>query len=405
MKPYFGSNKPKVILKKGKAKPFWFHHPWIFSGAIQEIKGNTQNGDLVDVFEDSGKFIGKGFINQKSQIAVRLLTWDIHEKIDPEFFHRKIAEAIRLRENVLAMSSVSSAYRLIHSEADGLPGLTVDRYNDLLCVQFLSIGMDQRRDLIVDVLRQEAHAATIVEKYSPGVRQREGLEEIEYRVYGPEPPEKIVITEYGLQFEVSLRKGQKTGFYLDQRENRRKLSRYGHQKRILDGFCYSGGFGIYLATKSKVTEVVFMDSSAPALELAQANWKLNQLEGTKSAFIKADIFEKLVEMKEANERFDLIILDPPKVAPDTASLKSGLESLEKINRLGIQILNPGGILVSCDCSGLISWDVFLKTLNKAALDSNRGIKIFDCSSAGPDHPVNPACPENAYLKVVMSEIS
>ncbi len=399
MKPYFGSNKPRVTLKKGKAKPFWYHHPWVFSGAIQDIKGNAENGDLVDVLDYDGKFIAKGFVNHQSQIAVRLLTWDIHEKIDPDFFRKKIRDAIHLRET-LAISSRSTAYRLIHSEADGLPGFTVDKYNDFLSIQFLSIGMDMRRDLILDILQQEVKATGIVERYSPGVRQREGLPEIEYRYMIQEPPEKFTITEYGMKFEVSFKSGQKTGFYIDQRENRYKLSRFGYQRRILDAFCYSGGFGIALAAKSKVNEVIFMDSSAQALKLAEANWNLNQLTA-KHSFEKADIFEKLPQMQKAGEQFDMIILDPPKVAPDASSIRSGIESLEKLNTTACMMLKPGGILATCDCSGLITNEEFLRIVGKASIESQRNIKIFDILSAGPDHPIIPSCPENSYLKVIM----
>lgn len=411
MKPFFGSNKPRVTLKKGKSTPLKYHHPWVFSGAIQNIKGNTEDGDLVDVLEDTGKFIAKGFINTKSQIAVRLLTWDIHEKINPDFFRRKIKEAISLREQTLAMSSFTSAYRLIHSEGDGLPGLTVDRYNDFLTVQFLSVGMDKRRDLLIEILLDETKAKGAIERYSPGSRRREGLEDVDCHSYGQEPPETLIISEYGVKFQISLKSGQKTGFYLDQRESRHKLSRLGYKKRILDGFCYTGGFGISLATKSRANEIIFMDSSASALDLAQVNWKLNEMKPTgenehktASSFIKADIFDKLPEMERAGEKFDLIILDPPKVAPDTNSLRTGMDSLEKINQIAMRMLNPNGVLVSCDCSGLISWDDFLRLINKAANEASRTIKIFDRLSAGPDHPVNPACLENTYLKTIMAMI-
>lgn len=402
MKQFFGSNKPRVILKKGKAKPFWYHHPWIFSGAIEEIKGDPKDGDIVEVLDDENRFIARGFMNHRSQIKVRLLTWDLHEKIDGNFFRTKIHEAIFLRENILAMRSKSSAYRLIHSEGDGLPGLTVDRYNDFLCVQFLSTGMEQRKDMILDILKEKTEVEGIVERYQLGYREKEGLEEIDHVVHD-KAPEKMAITEYGLKFYVDLQKGQKTGFYLDQRENRLFLSKFGYKKRILDAFCYSGGFGIYMMGKSKPTEVVFMDSSQFALDLAQENLRMNS--SLHAVFSKVDLFKELPEMATAKEKFDVIILDPPKVAPDRTSLASGEDALTSINAAAVKMLVPSGILVTCDCSGLVSQESFLKIINKAALDSGRQLKIFELAGAGPDHPINPACMENTYLKVVMAVVN
>ena len=397
----YGS-RPCVILKKGKAKPFWHRHPWIFSGAIKQIKGKPENGDIVDVLDDNRRFIGKGFINQQSQIVVRMLCWDPHERINADFFRNKIRQALAWREGLLAMSSKASAYRLIHSEGDGLPGLTVDRYNDVLVIQLLSAGMEVRRDLLLSILRQETKAKAIVERYPAGYRPREGLEEIDYRCHGAAIDEKTIISEYGLRFGVSLQKGQKTGYYLDQRENRMAISRYAYNKRILDAFCYSGGFGIYLLTKGKAAEVLFMDSSRLALNLAQENLELNS--GKSGQFVKADIFEQLPAMASAGELFDMIILDPPKVAPDRSSLSSGISSLTTLNNAAVRMLPEQGILVTCDCSGLIDWGEFTKIVNRAAIDAGRSVRIVGMAGAGPDHPVNPACLENSYLKVITAVV-
>lgn len=401
MKKYFGSNKPRVILKKGKAKPFWYHHPWIFSGAIQEIKGNPEDGDIVEVLDEENRFIAKGLINHKSQIKVRLLTWDQHEKIDGNFFRSKIHQAISLRENILIMRSKSSAYRLVHSEGDGLPGLTIDRYNDFLVVQFLSTGMEKRKEMILDILKEQIKPQGIVERYPAGYREKEGLVEIDCMVHGKTPP-KMTITEYGVKFYVDLQKGQKTGFYLDQRENRLLLTRYGYNKRILDAFCYSGGFGVYMLSKARPGEVVFMDSSSFALELAQENASMNST--ATAVFSKKDIFKEIPEMEKAGEKYDMIVLDPPKVSPDRASLVTGTEALINLNKHAVNMLPPGGILATCDCSGNISWEDFFKIVNKAVLDANRSLKIFETLGAGPDHPVNPACLENSYLKVIVAAI-
>lgn len=401
MKKYFGSNRPRVVLKKGKAKPFWYRHPWIFSGAVQEVKGEPEDGDVVDVMDETHRFIGKGFYNSRSQIRVRLLSWDMHEKINDFFFRRKIHQAIFARDVVLGMRSKTSAYRLVHGEADGLPGLVVDRYNNVLSAQFLSLGMERNKESILEILREEANVKTIVERYSAGYRQREGLEEIEYRVHGPTPPEQLEITEYGLKFAIHLQKGQKTGFYLDQRENRMEVSRYGHKKKVLDAFCYSGGFGLYLLAKGKASHVVFMDNSPLALELVQENLKSNKQDEANATLCKADIFEKLPQMERGGEKFDIVILDPPKVSPDKASLEAGIKSLHNLNTTASRMINPGGILVTCDCSGSIDWEEFLKILNRCTIDAGRSFRIFHTLGAGPDHPINPACVENSYLKVVI----
>lgn len=389
--------KPKhVILKKGKAKPFWYHHPWVFSGAVKHIKGNPCSGDIVEVYDDERNFIGRGFFNTDSQIQVRLLSWDRHEKINDEFFRRKIQQAINVR-HLLQLPSKVNAYRIVHSEGDGLPGLTVDMYNQNLCVQLTAFGMDKRREMILDILRKEIQPKCIVERYSAGTRKLEGLPEIDYQAHGS-VPESIEINEYGLNFQVNLAKGQKTGFYLDQRENRLYASKFSYHKRVLDVFCYSGGFGIYCAKKGQANEVTFLDSSKLALNLAEQNMKANCK--TKCSFIKADGFKHLSQM---DSKFDVIILDPPKVAPTKNSVKSALFALKKLNADAMEKLTSPGILVTCDCSGDISLNDFLTTVNRAAIDVNRTIRVLQIAGAGPDHPIMPSCVSSTYLKVLFCQ--
>lgn len=404
MSKYSLTARPRVILKKDKAKPFWYCHPWVFSGAIDKIKGNPEQGEVVEVFDHDNNFIGKGFFNSDSQIRIRLLSWNIHEKIDIDFFRDKIRRAIYLREQILWLADKSNAYRLIHGEGDGLPGLIVDRYDGFLAVQFLSAGMDLRRDILLTVLREETAAETIIERYPARYRELEGLKEIDFLVHGPEPPEKFFIRENGINFQMSLGKGQKTGFYLDQRENRLRLVQYPAHKRVLDAFCYSGAFGIYLLANQKASDVMFMDSSSFALEMLQENLKQNRLSVT-SAPQKADIFKILPEMAKSGESFDMIILDPPKVAPDKASLAQGIQSLRTINATAMKMLLTGGMLVTCDCSGIISPGDFCRMLSQAAKQADRNVQMIDSMGAGPDHPVHPACPESSYLKVAICIIT
>jgi len=391
------SYKPKqIFLKKGKAKPFWYHHPWVFSGAIKDIKGHPQSGDVVELYDDQRKFIGKGFFNDQSQIQVRLLSWNLHEKINRDFFKCKIQQAIALRHN-LQLTSKANAYRLVHSEGDGLPGLTVDTYNRFLCVQFTSFGMDKRREMILDILQKELSPKCIVERYSAGTRRLEGLPEIDYLSHGT-PPEFIEIEEYGLTFKVSLAKGQKTGFYLDQRENRLYASKFTYNKRVLDAFCYTGGFGVYSINKGKAQEVVFLDTSKWALHLAEQNTQLNK--NSKSTFIKKDAFKYLSQIEE---KFDVIVLDPPKVAPTKSNVKSALFALKNLNTDALNLLTSPGILITCDCSGDISVNDFLTTVNRAAIDANRTLRIIQILGAGPDHPVMSSSIDSSYLKVLFCQ--
>ena len=399
----FSFKHKNVFLKKGKAKPFWYRHPWVFSGAVKSVKGKPENGDIVEVFDHDRRFIAKGFYNDQSQIMVRLLTWDLHEKLDYKFFERQISQAVHLRDNVLALSSKTNAYRLIHSEADGLPGLTVDRYDNVLCVQLTSFGMDRRRDMIFDILQKVTKVPTIVERYSSGIRKQEGLPEIDYSVTGEKPPETLTIHEYGLNFRVSLSRGQKTGFYIDQRENRLLASKFSYNKRVLDACCYSGAFGIYMSKKGKAKEVVFLDTSKFALEIASENASLNNC--SNCSFEHKDVFNDLEKMHKDGEKFDTIVLDPPKVITSKSSLHNGLMALKSINATAMKMLTNHGILITCDCSGMISVPRFMQTINAAAMEAECEAKIIDSRSAGQDHPQNPACPENSYLKTLFVSIT
>ncbi len=392
------TKKSEITLKKGKAKPFWHQHPWVFSGAIKDVKGKPENGDVVDVLDDQRRFIGKGFYNEHSQIRVRLLSWDLHEKIDNNFFHEKIKNAIVLRHEVLNLPKRTNSYRLIHSEADGLPGLTVDVYGEFLSMQFTSLGMDQRKEMIMNTLCDMLGVDTVIERYTAGYRKLEGMKEIDHSIYGPEPPQIFEVHEYGATFLVNLVKGQKTGFYLDQRENRLEAASFGQGKKVLDAFCYTGGFGVYLSGKGGAKEVTFLDSSPLALSMAETNVSVNHCK--KANFIKADAFKKIPEMQEAGNKFDLIVLDPPKVAPDKKSLENGMQALKKLNMSAMKMLPRNGILITCDCSGDISSHKFLALLNKAAIDVGRQVKVFHSAGPGPDHPANPACLENVYLKTL-----
>jgi 23S rRNA (cytosine1962-C5)-methyltransferase len=404
MGKYSLTDRPRVFLNKGKARPFWYRHPWVFSGAVHHVKGEPQNGDVVEVFDHEGNFIAKGFYNTDSRISVRLLSWDLHQKIDEGFFAKKIRDAADLREKVFELPARTDAYRVIHGEGDGLPGLIVDRYADILSIQFLSAGMDQRRETLLGILRETLAPRTIVERYHTRHRRMEGLEEIDYRVHGEEPPDEVEIAENGIRFAVNLRKGQKTGFYLDQRENRQRLSEYPRRRRALDAFCYTGGFGIYLLARNRASEVTFLDSSSFALGMVEENLRRNKIESNFTVQ-KADIFKRLPEMQSAGEKFDLIVLDPPKVVPEKADLKQGLHSLRSLNATALRMLEPWGVFATCDCSGDVTPEDFWKVLNESCKEADRDFHIADFWRAGADHPALPSCQENSYLKVAVGTVT
>ncbi|HNZ66964.1 MAG TPA: class I SAM-dependent methyltransferase, partial [Planctomycetota bacterium] len=279
-KKFYNPKKPRIVLKKGKAKPFWNQNPWVFSGAIQEIRGGQpEDGDLVEVLDDKLNFIAKGYVSLNSSIRVRLITWQLHHKIDKNFYRDKIKEALYYRNNTLLLRTKSSAFRLIHGESDGIPGLIVDKYNDFLVAQFLTPGIERRKDMFLKILKEETRAEAIMERYSSGYRTKEGLPEIEYQIHdNATPPTVIPIKEYDLPFEVDWQRGQNTGFYLDQRENRLRLSKYANNKNVLDAFCYTGAFGIYMAVKGKAKHVTFIDNSNYVLEQAKNNAQLNKVQ-------------------------------------------------------------------------------------------------------------------------------
>lgn len=364
-----------ITLKSGKAKPFWHHHPWVYSGTIAKIEGNPQSADWVTVVDHQQQFVAKGIWDADSQISVRLWTWDPEESLE-DFLQRKIKAAVHLRRQLLNLPSVTTAYRLIHSEGDGISGLIIDQYNDHLIVQWSVAGMERYQPLIEEILQ------------SP-IKTKKETDEI------------LEVVEHGVKFQVNIKESHKTGFYCDQRDNRLLLSTLTKPKRVLDAFCYTGGFGVYLAAKTDPEEIVFLDDSQTALTIAKQNLAKNS--SVAGIFKKANVFRYLEEMIKTKEQFDTIILDPPKLAPNQKSLPSALKALQKLQTQALQLLSPNGILVTCDCSGDISMEMFVQTLQMSALETNRDVRILKTSNAGPDHPINPCCPQNAYLKVLFCQ--
>jgi len=392
----------QVILKKGRAKPAMRRHPWVFSGAIATISGRPADGDLVQLCDAGNNFVAYGLLNRSSQIVVRLLSWDQEQIPDIAFWRQRLERALAGRA-LLDADPNTTAYRLVHAEADGLPGLIVDRYGDYLVVQFLILGMDRRKKEIADLLMEMAAPQGIVERSDASVRAQEGLPSSVGLLCGDSPPDRLEVLENGHSFLVDLRGGQKTGFYLDQRANRERLIAYCPDQTLLDVFCYSGGFSVYAAAAG-AERLTLLDSSADALALAGENLRLNGRDTGSDEFIAANAFQQLRLFRDQNRAFDVVILDPPKFAHSKSEVRRAAQGHKDVNLLALQLLRPGGILASFCCSGRVSADLFQKIIFGAAIDAGRDVQIIERLSQGTDHPVLLTFPESEYLKGLICRV-
>lgn len=403
----------QLILKPGKEKPIKGRHPWVFSGAIDRIDDSFETGDLVSVYSAQKEFLGTGYLNPRSQIAVRMLSFE-EGPINEKFFERRIEHALGLRSRFIPEDT--NAYRLIHSEGDFLPGLIVDRYADYLVVQFQTAGIDRWRDVILSLLESKTACRGIFEKDDSEVREWEGLEKRVGRLVGEEPPDYVEVKEYGIPFIVDIHAGQKTGFFLDQRENRKLVSRYAEGKRVLNTFAYTGGFSIY-AARAGASRVVSVETSERALNTCRTNFELNGLvetpqvpqgdspltrgqslaggTGPRFEFVKEDVFDYL---RKTTEEFDLIVLDPPAFAKSQDHVMQASRGYKDLNLWAIKRLSPGGLLYTSSCSSYVNPDLFQKIVFAAAKDARRDLQILAKTSHAPDHPINVFHPEGEYLK-------
>jgi 23S rRNA (cytosine1962-C5)-methyltransferase len=392
-----------VVLKPGREKPVHNRHPWVFSGAIQRIQGTVEDGDLVYVADSQGQALATGYLNSRSQIVVRLLTWDPDEKVDSEFWDGRLQRAIGGRLHLTEDPS-TTAYRLVHAEADGMPGLVVDRYKDWLVVQCLTLGMARRRDEIVSLLSNLSNFPNLAGIYArddADVRHKEGLPLETGPLWGTAPPDLVEVVEHGFRFLVDVKRGHKTGFYLDQRDNRLRTAAYCHNAGVLNAFAYTGGFGVY-ADRAGALSVVNVDTSREALSLAEQNLALNGC--ASQEMIEGDVFQVLRSFRNEGRRFDLVILDPPKFATSQAQLMHASRGYKDVNLLAMRLLQPGGLLVTFSCSGLVSADLFQKIVFGASVDAGRDVQILERLAQGPDHPVLLSFPESAYLKGLICRV-
>ncbi len=395
---------PRIILKRGKEKPVLSHHPWIFSGAIARAE-SASDGDSVDIIDSTGRWLARGYYNARSQIAVRVWTWN-DEPVDRAFLRARLERALCARD-ALVDRAATNAYRVINAESDGLPGLVVDRYADFVVLQFLTLGIDTRKAEIVELIEELLHPRGIYERSDVDVREKEGLESAVGVLRGAEPPNVIEICENNLRFLVDVKRGHKTGFYLDQRENRKRVAELNrllpYAPETLNVFSYTGAFAVYACTTHPNAHVVNLDTSSDALNLARENMQLNRY-NTGGEFVEGDAFLMLRRYRDQGRSFDMIILDPPKFVHSLSQLQSGLRGYKDINLLAFKLLKAGGTLVTFSCSGQVSAELFQKVIFEAATDAKRDAQIVAKLLQAPDHPILLTFPESEYLKGLVCRI-
>jgi 23S rRNA (cytosine1962-C5)-methyltransferase len=422
----------RVVLRPRKALPFYGRHPWVRESAVERVEPTSiagehfldLDGQIVDLVSDKGKFIARGFYNGQSRIRVRLYAWSPLELLDESFFRSKIEAAIELRRRIgletasrnategvasrdcaagpYSADRTTSAVRLVFSEADGLSGLVVDRYGGYLVVQVTALAIAQRLEMIVGILQELLAPRAIVLRTEKSMAQIEGVELADGNVWGELPEGSLEIVEHGLRYEVDLHDGQKTGFYLDQRDNRKVAAAYVAGGRVLDMFCYTGGFAMCAAKLGGAAEVLGIDTSKKAVAQARANAQLNGLANVK--FDVGDGFQTLDAMLAEGRQFDAVILDPPKFARNKSGVNQALMAYHRLNRSAIGLLPPGGILVTCSCSGGVTREDFLLMLSGVAQKSGRGLQILEQRGAAADHPVSATCLETEYLKCFVCRV-
>jgi 23S rRNA (cytosine1962-C5)-methyltransferase len=385
-----------VVLKPGREKSLKRRHPWVFSGAIAHVVGEPLGGDTVEVRDAAGERLALAAYSPSSQIRVRVWTFDAGESVDAAFFGIRLRRALALRAELPA-SKHTNALRLVHGESDGLPGLVVDRYGDVLVAQFLSAGTERWRDAILDALVELTGCEAVYEHSDAEVRKIEGLGPRVGFVRGDRSAARCAIVEHGLNFRVDVEQGQKTGFFLDQRENRQRVRALAAGREVLDGFSYTGGFSI-CALAGGAKRITAIESSAPAIEVARENLAANPLEATRVEFVQADVFAHLRVLRDRGARFGLIVLDPPKFAPTAAQAKNAARAYKDINLLAFKLLAPGGLLATFSCSGGVPAELFQSIVAGAALDAGVQAKIIERFTAAADHPVALEFPEGEYLK-------
>ncbi len=419
----------RVVLKPRKARPFYGRHPWVLDSAVERLEGQPADGEVVDLVANDGGWIARGVFNSQSRIRVRLYSWRSEEMLDAEFWRRRLQAAFALRERLLDVGTpaahkspaartsetgaslrlcpshlADSAIRLVYSEADGLSGLVIDRYGDYLVMQVSALAMatliEQLVPLIVELLRPRG----VILRVDQGVGALEGLPTAlaEGPGWGEPPDGPVFIDEHGIRYGVDLATGQKTGFFLDQRDNRLAAAGYLHGRSVLDLFCYTGGFALCAAVRGGAAEVLGVDSSAKAIALAKANGQLNGVANVR--FETGDGFQTLEQLASEGRRFGGIVLDPPKFARRRQGLPDALRAYHKLNQRAVELLEPHGVLVTCSCSGYVTREDFQHVLAQVAQQTGRNVQILEARGAAADHPTSVTCLETEYLKCFVCRV-
>jgi 23S rRNA (cytosine1962-C5)-methyltransferase len=391
-----------VILKKGKEKAVLHRHPWVFSGAIECVKGKPANGEIVRLLNSQNGFMAYGFYNDQSRVAIRLLEWDENTVVNDEWFRSKVAVAVAGRSELLADGTTNTC-RLIFSEADYLPGLIVDKYEAHLAVQVLTSGIENVMPVLIDELQQLLKPASIFDKSDAGSREHEGLQTANIALTLAQPPENVLVKENNILYNINIAEGQKSGFYCDQRDNRKILAAHTKGKKVLDCFSYTGGFTLNVLHNG-ATAVTSVDSSALAIETLKENIKLNKLDSSKHTAIQSDVNKQLRVFREQEEKFDVIVLDPPKYAPSRSALDRASRAYKDLNRLAMLLLNNGGLLATFSCSGAMDMETFKQVLAWAALDAGKQVQFIYQFCQPEDHPVRSSFPEGEYLKGLLCRV-
>ncbi len=397
-----------VTLKPSKEKSLLRRHPWVYANAIDRVDGKPAPGATVVVRAHDGRFLARAAYSPHSQIRARVWSFDENEPIDHAFFKRRVQRALAHRQ---AMVKGTGAVRLIFGEADGLPGLIVDWYTEdaqnprgqLVC-QFMAAGVEAWKEAIVGALASATGCPNVYERSDVSIREKEGLEQITGLLAGDEPPATIIANENGVRYHVDVRNGHKTGFYVDQRDNRALVQTYADGRDVLNCFCYTGGFSL-AAMKGGAKRVVSIDSSGEALNTAQKNVEANGFDAERATWLDADAFKTLRRLHEEGERFDLVVLDPPKFAASREHVDRAARAYKDINLTGFKLLRPGGLLFTYSCSGAIDAELFQKIVAGAAADAKVDARILKRLGAGVDHPLLTAFPEGEYLKGLLLQIA
>jgi 23S rRNA (cytosine1962-C5)-methyltransferase len=397
------SSLPRVILKARRARPFFARHPWVFVTSIDAVSGAPKPGDEVEVYSHEGKFVARGIFNPHSAIRVRLYRWD-GGPVDDEFLTGLVTASLKLRTEILRQDDPKGAARLVSSEGDGLSGLTVDRYARWLVAQFTSLALFERRDMLVRVLQEQTEAEGILCRTERVTAEQEGIAHPFEHLIGSLPGEPMEIVEHGIAYWVDPRAGQKTGFFLDQRDNRLAVARYCRDRDVLDLYSYTGGFALNALKSGQARSVLGVESSAVAAEVARHHATMNGLDDSKITFEASDALSVLERLRSEGRKFGVVICDPPKFARNPRGVEDALKAYLRLNRSALDVLEPDGILATCSCSGLVDRDLFADMLAQVAELSGRSLQFLEQRGQAADHPVSASCLETDYLKCMICRV-